>query len=199
MFVRSFFLLAPWLCASAIAQQTSMPRPSSLLQSALEGVARASSAVDLNHWKGPTAVRNEVDGNLLSIQKDLQSALPPLLTAADAAPESVAASLPVLLNLDALYSVLIRVAVAAHSYAPRDQSAALDGSAAILDSARRDLGDTLLASARANEKRVEELQAKVRDQAATLAASQQAPPSAAPAKKTKASRGRPSSSATPSN
>ena len=171
------------------------------MQPAIDSVARAGSSIDLNRWKGPNAMRDEVDGYLASMQKDLQNTLPPLLSAADVAPDSTSASLPVLLNLDALYSVLLRVTMVAHSYAPREQNTALDQSAMLLDSARRDLGNAILASARATEKRTAELQAKVQEQAAALAVAQQTPsPSSSTltaAKKTKASKSRPSPAKTP--
>ncbi len=180
-------------CVGCTAQETqsATQKPSSLVQPAIDSVARAGSAVDLNRWKGSTAVRDEVDGYLASMQKDLGTTLPSLLSAADAVPDSAAASLPVLLNLDALYSVLLRVTVIAHTGAPRDQSTALDQSAVLLDSARRDLGDAILASAHASEKRIAALQDNLQQQAAALAAAEAA--TAAPAKKTKAGKSRPSS------
>ena len=159
-------------CGSAQTEQA----PSTLVRPALESVGRAGSAVDLNKWKGSNAVREEVDANLASMQKDLQSTLPSLLSAADAAPGSLAASLPVLLNMDALYNVLLRVTIASRNGAPRDENTALEQSAVLLDSARRDLGEAITAAAKAQEKHVADLQATVQQQAATLAAAQQAPP-----------------------
>lgn len=159
-----------------IAQQLATTQaPSSLLQPALDSVARAGSSVDLNRWKGSSSARDEVDANLASMQKDLQATLPPLLAAADASPSSAAASLPVLLNLDALYSVLLRVAIASRNGAPRDQNTALEQAAMLLDSARRDIGDTVLTAAKAQEQRAAELQATLQQQAAALAAAQQVP------------------------
>lgn len=160
--------------------------PSSLVQPALDSVARAGSAVDLNHWKGSAAARDEVDGNLASMQKDLQTTLPPLLAAADAAPSSAAAALPVLLNLDALYSVLLRVTIASRGSAPRSESAALEQATTLLDGARRDLGDAVLRSAMAAEQQVSDLQTTVQRQQAVM---QQVPPPP-PAKPATASKGR---------
>lgn len=159
------------LCCPAQQQADAPPsqKPSSLLRPALESVGRAGSAVDLNHWKGSNAVRDEVDSNLASMQKDLETTLPPLLTAADASPDSAAASLPVLLNLDALYSVLLRITIASRSGAPRDESTALEQSARLLDSARIDLGTAILAAAKAQEKQNAELQAAVQQRTATPA------------------------------
>ena len=163
-----------------VAQTPALQPPSTLVHPALESVGRAGSAVDLNKWKGPAAVREDVDANLASMQKDLQSTLPSLLTAADSEPASASASLPVLLNMDALYAVLLRVTIASRTGAPRDQNTALEQSAVLLDSARRDLGDAIVLTARAQEKRIADLQATVEQQNARLAAAAAAPPPAPP-------------------
>lgn len=189
----SFRLCLMGLCFSCCCMaQQALPAPaatnqapSSLVQPALDNVARAGSSVDLNRWKGSNAMREEVDANLASMQKDLDTTLPPLLTAANAAPSSAAASLPVLLNLDALYSVLLRVTIASRIGAPRDQNLALEHAATLLDSARRDLGDAVLTAAKAQEQHVADLQVTVRQQAAALAAPQQVPAAPEPPAKTK--------------
>ena len=177
--------------AQAVASQPSTPvqLPSSLVQPALDSVARAGSDVDLNRWKGSGAARDEVDGNLASMQKDLQTTLPPLLATADAAPASVSASLPVLLNLDALYSVLLRVAIAARGSAPRAESTALEQAAVVLDGARRSLGDAVLTAAKQAEQRVMDLQAPAtqEQQAAPQQTAAAKTPTAAKAKKKPAS------------
>lgn len=155
-------------------------KPSTLIAPALESVGKAGSSVDLNKWKGGNSVREEVDANLLSMQKDLQNTLPPLLTASDAAPASPAASMPVLLNLDALYSVLLRVTISSRGNAPREQNTQLEQAAQLLDSARRDLGETILGGIRAQEKRIGELQTTVQQQTAAITAAQQAAAAATP-------------------
>ena len=198
-------LAIPVLCLGSAgisrAQTTPVQKPSELVAPALESVAKAGSAVDLNKWKGGNAVREDVDTNLVSMQKDLQTTLPPLLVASDAAPASASASLPVLLNLDALYSVLLRVTIASRGSAPRDQNLGLEQAAQLLDSARRDLGDTILANVRTQDKRIATLQATVQQQAAAIAAAQQAPPPppppARPKRKTPAKKPATQPAATP--
>ncbi|WP_041592428.1 hypothetical protein [Terriglobus roseus] len=182
------------LGASTIHAQEPVQKPSSLIAPALDSVAKAGSAVDLNKWKGGNGAREEVDANLLSMQKDLANTLPPLLTASDAAPTAASASLPVLLNLDALYSVLLRVTIMSRGNAPRDQNQQLEKSAQLLDAARRDLGEIILTGLRSQEKRIAELQSTVQQQASTLAAAQQptAPqPTPQPVKKRKAAPKKP--------
>ncbi|SEB66999.1 hypothetical protein [Terriglobus roseus] len=176
-------LLGP---ATLFAQQPTQ-KPSSLIAPALDSVAKAGSAVDLNKWKGGNTVREEVDANLVSMQKDLANTLPPLIVASDAAPSAASASLPVLLNLDALYSVLLRVTIMSRGSAPRDQNVQLEKAAQLLDAARRDLGDAILVGLKSQEKRIADLQATVQQQAATIAAAP-APPAPAPAPPVKPKR-----------
>lgn len=194
MSLRSFVFLSVFVLggvATATAQGAgdagdAPQKPSSLVQPALDKVAHAGSNVDLNKWKGGNGLRGEVDANLASVQKDLQGALPSLLADSDKAPESVPASLRILLNLDALYSVLLRIEIAGKANAPRDQADALEGALASLDGARRSLGDHITSSAAAQEKHVSQLQATIQQQNAQIAAAQQAAAAAAaaPAKTT---------------
>jgi hypothetical protein len=173
---RSFLIF----CVTAAATlPIAAQKPSELVQPALNKVAQAGSNVDLNKWKGGNALRGEVDANLSSVQKDLQNTLPPLLTASDNAPASVPATMRVLLNLDALYSVLLRIQIAGKADAPRDQSDALESALAALDGARRDLGDRITTSSAALEKQIATLQATVQQQTAQIAAAQQAAAAAA--------------------
>lgn len=176
-----------------VATATTLPiaaqKPSELVQPALDKVAQAGSNVDLNKWKGGNGLRGEVDANLGSVQKDLQNTLPQLLMDSDKAPNSVPPTMRVLLNLDALYSVLLRIQIAGKANAPRDQSDALDAALASLDGARRDLGDRITTSAAAQEKQIATLQATIQQQTAQITAAQQAAAAAAtpppPAKTTK--------------
>jgi hypothetical protein len=184
------FHLAATLALSLVAAASAAAqKPSELVQPALDKVAQAGSSVDLNKWKGGNGLRGEVDANLGSVQKDLQNTLPPLLVDSDKAPNSVPPTMRVLLNLDALYSVLLRIQIAGKTNAPRDQSDALDAALASLDGARRDLGDRITTSAAAQEKQIATLQATVQQQTTQITAAQQAAAAAAttppPAKTTK--------------
>ncbi len=159
---------------AAPAPDSPIGKPSEVVTAALDTVARAGSSVDLNKWKGSGQSKQEVDANLASIQKDLQTTLPGLLRTADAAPLSISASLPVLLNMDALYSVLLRVSISGKMDAPRDQSQAIDGALASLDGARRDMGERINKLATSNEKQLAVAQQMLQQQAAALAQAQQA-------------------------
>ncbi len=196
--------------APAFAQQAAAPpsvptqtKPSELVTPALVAVGNAGSAVDLNKWRGSAAVKQDVDGNLGSIQKDLQGTLPPLLKTADASPASVSASIPVLLNIDALYNVLLRVSISGKAGAPRDQQESIDGALSTLDRARRDLGERIARIASGQEKQLAALQTALQQQAASITTMQQAaaaaatPPAPAPKPKKKKPAPKPAATTTP--
>jgi hypothetical protein len=176
MFLRasSFFMA---LCAPAmlLAQPASgnapsanaapAPRPalpSATMQPTLDVLKGALSTINLDKWKASTAIKAEADGNLRSVQRDIESTLPPLLAAADSAPDSVTKSLPVFRNVDALYDVMLRLDAAGRLAAPKDQISALDQALAGLSDVRRTLGDQLQANAEAQDSRVNRLQASLK-------------------------------------
>lgn len=153
---------------SSDASQTQ--KPSSLIAPAVDHLSQVVSQIQLERWKGNA--RDETDSNLRSVEHDVRDTLPGLVTTADAQPASVAASLPVLRNLDALCAVMIRVSVVARASAPTPQAEAITGALTALQSARNTLDDQVLALATAQEKQISSLTSTV----ATLTAKLNAPP-----------------------
>ena len=144
--------------ATAAAAPAGGKLPSALLQPGIEAVRNAIGGVRLDKWKASEAVRDEADANMNSIRKDLDATLPGLLATADAAPGSVARVLPAYRNVEALYDVVLRVAIAARVAAPGPQSVVLDQALLSLDAGRRGLADRLQVSGAAMEKQVGDLQ-----------------------------------------
>jgi hypothetical protein len=136
--------------------------PSVTLQPSLDVLKQALSEMSIDKWKASPAIRTEADSNLKSIQRDIQTTLPALLSTADAAPDSVAKTLPVFRNIDALYDVMLRLDAAGRLAAPKDQMSALDQALAGLSDVRRTLGDQVQANAETQETRVNRLQAQLR-------------------------------------
>src|SRR5258708_29380867 len=60
---------------------------SALLQPGLDAVNQALTMVRVDKWKAPGAVKDETDANLNSTRRDVETTLPGLLAAADAAPD----------------------------------------------------------------------------------------------------------------
>jgi hypothetical protein len=176
------------------------PLPSTTLRPALDVLKQAIGETNTDKWKGSGAVRDEAESNLRSIERDVEMTLPPLLAAADAAPDSAAKTLPAYRNVEALYDVLLRLEAAGQLAAPRDQASALEQALANLNDGRRALGDQLQRDADAQERQVVRLQAALK--AVPLPSP---PPSAAvcppvpPKKSVKPAAKRPSTGSAPAN
>jgi hypothetical protein len=136
--------------------------PSATLQPSLDVLKQALAGISTDKWKASPAIRTEADSNLHSVQRDVETTLPPLLAAADAAPGSVAKTIPVFRNIDALYDVMLRLDSAGRLAAPKDQMSALDQALASVSDARHSLGDQLQSNADAQDARVMHLQAALK-------------------------------------
>ncbi len=152
---------------SALGQAPSAPAPavappSSILRSSLSDVQSATADLKISKWKVPGDFRKATEQDVDSIQRDLGGALPGLLAKADAAPASVPASFAVYRNVDALYDVLLRVSQTADLGASSDEARGIASSLHSLESARRQLADSILNTAQRHETRLVALEAAAR-------------------------------------
>jgi hypothetical protein len=141
---------------------------SATVQPALGTLRQTVDGLSFERWKLSKVLREATVANVGSIRRDLDSTLPGLLATADAAPNSVAGTLPVSRNLGALYDVLLRVTVIADSSAPPEQAAALAQSMTSLEGARRALDERLQSGAVVQEQRVVDLQKTLAARPATV-------------------------------
>lgn len=147
--------------AAPAATRAAAGRIGTTLQPTVQLVKAALSTVNVDKWKASPAIKSEADGNLQSVQRDMDQTLPGLVMAADSAPDSAAKALPVFRNVDALYDVMLRLDAAGRLAAPKDQLGALDDALSSIASARRTLGDQLQANTDAQEQRMIKLQQAV--------------------------------------
>jgi hypothetical protein len=148
------------------------------LQPGLDAVKQALTTVRVDKWKAPGAVKDETDANLNSIRRDVETTLPGLLAAADAAPDSVTKVLPAYRNIEALYDVLLRVMASTRMFGPSQQDAALEQAMINLDAGRRGLGDQMQLAAATQDKQAGDLRTalKAAQSAPTVSAAPCPPP-----------------------
>lgn len=130
---------------------------------------QAVDALRIEKWKASKELKAATTENLASIRRDVEGTLPGLVTAADGAPASVTAMLPLSRNVGALYDVALRVTVIAESAAPADQADAMAKSLIGLESARRTLADRQQQMAAAEETKVIDLQKQLSARSAVAA------------------------------
>jgi hypothetical protein len=164
--LRWIFLL-PLLIAVATAQTTSSqpaaspPVPYSslsqlnLLLSQLEQAAQAAQ-VDLaklrvEKWKADATSKQQALANVSSLQRNLQAALPEIITELRTSPENLNSTFKLYRNLDALYDVFGSVVEAAGAFGPKDDFQALANDLTALERSRRSFADRMETLAGAKE------------------------------------------------
>src|SRR6185437_12498311 len=131
------------------------------------------SRLRINKWKAPSEAKQQADSNRQSILRNLESALPGMVTAVRNNPDDISSSFTLYRNLDALYDVLSSMAESAGAFGPRDDYQALANDVNSVEHIRRDLADRVATLASSKESELGRLRNEVR---AAQAAAQAAPP-----------------------
>jgi hypothetical protein len=123
------------------------------LRPALGNVQAAIAELNIAHWKVPSATRDAIQQDVVSMQRDLSTTLPPLLAQADV-PGTLSPSFAVFRNLDALYDVLLRVTETAALAGSSSDANSLEDARAGLEDSRGKLGAWLLQSISAQDAQI---------------------------------------------
>ncbi len=166
---------SPAAAPAASSAPTAPAAPSGMLQPSLDVAQQTLSAIKLEKWK-KGSVRDEAEANIAALLRDLQTNVPPLLTAADETPGALSKVLPLSRHIDALYDVLLRVVEAARVSAPPEQITALQQALTGLGTARLALSDHMQETAAAQERQLNNLQSALQAQAASLHSAASATP-----------------------
>ncbi|MGB9071750.1 MAG: hypothetical protein WCC22_03700 [Terriglobales bacterium] len=123
------------------------------LRQAAQNMQADLEKMRIEKWKADSSNKRQTQANVDSIQRNLQAALPEIMTQLNAAPEDLAASFKLYRNLDALYDVFSSVVEAAGAFGSKDEFQSLSNDMSALESVRRGFGERMqnLASAKENE------------------------------------------------
>jgi len=141
----------PLSAQSAAPSAGGPPSVSALLGPALDQVGQSVSNLSIRHWKAPGDVKAAADQDVSSIQRDLSGTLAGLIQQANAAPGSVPAAFAVYRNVDALYDTLLRVVLTANLAAPDEEVNSLQAALTSLETARSQVGESILAASQAQQ------------------------------------------------
>jgi hypothetical protein len=144
------------------------------LRQAAQNIQTDLGNARIEKWKTDSSTRRQTQGNVESIQRNLQSALPEIMAQLNNAPEDLGASFKLYRNLDALYDVFGSVVESAGAFGSKDEFQSLSNDISALESVRRSLGERMQNLANAKEGELTRLRGQVK-------AMQAAPP--APPKK----------------
>jgi hypothetical protein len=133
------------------------------LRPALANVQTAITNLNVAHWKAPNDIRATTQQDINSMQRDLNTTLPPLIdqaaSASSSGPGALAPAFAVFRNLDALYDVLLRITETAGLAGSAADASNLEDARAGLEDGRGKLGAWLLQAIGAQDAQVVRLQA----------------------------------------
>jgi len=145
-----------------------------LLLSELEQTSQATqldlAKLRIEKWKTDGNTKRGEQTDVESIQRNLQNALPEIVTQLRNSPEDLAVTFKLYRNLDALYGVLGSVVESAGAFGSRDEFQSLQNDLNALERARHSFADRMDALAHSKEGELARLRAQVQ----TLQAAQTA-------------------------
>lgn len=111
----------------------------------------------IEKWKADGSYKKQALGNVESIERNLQGALPEIIGQLRSAPESLPATFKLYRNLDALYDVLGSVTEGAGAFGPKDDLQSLSNDLNSFENSRKELAARLDSLSSAKEAEIARL------------------------------------------
>ena len=175
-------LLSPAFAVSQITPASPAPVPYasvSELNGLLASLEQASQTTQtdlgrlrIEKWKMDSGYKRETLANVDSLKRNLQSALPEIMTQLRNSPEDLGTSFKLYRNLDALYDVLGNVAESAGAFGSKDEFQSLSNDLNSFERSRRSFADRMQNLSTAKEAELTQLRTQVK----TLQAAAAPPP-----------------------
>ena len=124
----------------------------------------------IERWKTDTAYKRQALGNVDSIQRNLQEALPEIVSQLRAAPEDVPASFKLYRNLDALYDVLGSIVESTGAFGSKDDLQSLANDLNGFENTRKQMAERIESLSSAKEAEIVRLRADLKTARAAAAA-----------------------------
>jgi hypothetical protein len=143
----------------------------------LEATSKTAQAdltkLRIERWKTDGSTKKQSQGDVDSIQRNLQSALPEMIEQLRSAPEDMPATFKLYRNLDALYDVMGGVVESAGAFGPKDDFQSLSNDLQSFEGTRKQLADRVNNLAASKEQEIVRLRADLKIAQAAIPA---APP-----------------------
>jgi len=127
------------------------------LQQASQGAQESLSHLRIEKWKTDSATKRQTEADSQSILRNLQNALPTMLTELKNSPENLALTFKVYRNLDALYDVMSSLTESTGAFGGKDEYQALSNDLGNIESSRRAFAERMDKLANAKEGEIAQL------------------------------------------
>ena len=124
----------------------------------------------IEKWKTDSGSKRQAEGNVESIQRNLQTALPEIIAELRASPENLTSTFKLYRNLDALYDVFESVAESAGAFGTKDEFQNLENDVSAFEKSRRAFAERMETLAGAKETEVTRLRAALQSAQASTPA-----------------------------
>ena len=131
----------------------------SQLEQASQAAQLDLAKLRIDKWKVDSGSKLQAQGNVESVQRNLQAALPEMIAELKASPENLNATFKLYRNLDALYNVFGSVAESTGAFGSKDEFQSLENDLSTFEKARRAFADRMESLAEAKEAEVTRLRA----------------------------------------
>jgi TolA-binding protein len=142
------------------------------LLSQLETTSKATQSdlvkLRIEKWKTDNSYKKQALGNVDSIQRNLQGALPEIIGQLRGAPEDLSASFKLYRNLDALYDVLGSVVEGAGAFGSKDDMQSLANDLNSFEGTRKQLAERIENLSSAKEAEINRLRADLKTAQAAI-------------------------------
>jgi hypothetical protein len=143
------------------------------LQSAASDTNAEISKLRIEKWKADAGSKQQAQSNAQSIQRNLGSALPGMISAVRSSPQDLGAEFRLYRNVNALYDVMSSLTESAGAFGPKSDYEGLARQLEVFDTARRNIGDALEQLSASTQSQLDQLRTQVHTLQASAAA---APP-----------------------
>lgn len=116
----------------------------------------------VERWKVDNSYKKQALGNMDSIQRNLQNALPDMISQLRASPEDLPATFKLYRNLDALYDVLGSVVEGVGAFGSKDNLQSLSNDLSAFESTRKQLADRIETLSASKEAEITRLQTELK-------------------------------------
>jgi DNA repair exonuclease SbcCD ATPase subunit len=131
----------------------------SQLEQASQAAQLDLAKLRIDKWKVDSGSKLQTQGNVESVQRNLQAALPEMIAELKASPENLNATFKLYRNLDALYNVFGSVTESTGAFGSKDEFQSLENDLSTFEKARRAFADRMESLAEAKEAEVTRLRA----------------------------------------
>jgi hypothetical protein len=167
------------------------------LQEASQTAQQDLSRLRIERWKTDTGTKRQTESNVESIQRNLQTALPGMLTDLKNSPDNAALTFKVYRNLDALYDVVTSVVESAGAFGGKEEFQSLSRDIGAIEDSRRAFADRLDKLTTAKETEIGQLRVALQQARAATPPKKTVVDDTAPPPKKPAPRKKPAPKPTP--